>query len=232
MFDTLFDWASHGHEKTLNQRVRPGLIIILNKSTEQVHGALDDVEETTRQMLRAFESLTRFAELRRKWEARGHTIRKAEDLIHCYYLSFRVISIPAYSSRPAMATQVADMIQQLYKEIRQMSRIVRTKRKSYNMDLDVAGFNAYVKNAAQTLARDLKSVVDFHQMQMCSGDSRLPGRFSEHLVQLMSNMLKERRLDEADETGGEARLVRDLIPFIACCIVAQIPKNEPGESIS
>ena len=232
MFDTLFDWAKQGHEKTLNQRIRPGLIIVLNKSTETVHDALSNPDKATEKMLRAYESLSRFREMQRMWRKRGRRVETARDLIHCYYYAFKVISIPTYSSSPPVANQTSESIKTLYRKIRDMSDCIREKRKSYNMDLDTSSFNSYMEKAAKKLAVDLNSAIDFHHIQMSSGDSRLPNRFSEHLLQLMSNMVRMRGLDQSNEIGGEAQLVEDLIRYIASCIAAQVQPNPDSSKFS
>jgi hypothetical protein len=231
MFEKLFDWARHGHEKTLNQRVRPGLIIILNKNTESAHEALQNPETATQEMLQKFQSSSRFRELQQNWRNRGRQVKTAKDLIHCYYYAFRVISIPSYTkASPPMATQIATAIQALYKKVCEMSQCIRDKREKCNMDLDVSSFSSYMEYAAKKLARDYKCAIDFHHMELSSGNSRLPKRFSEHLVQLMRNMAKTRKLDVTNETKGESQMVEDLIPFIASCIVAQVPHPNSSKS--
>lgn len=230
MFDTLFNWARQGHEKTLNQRVRPGLIIVLNKSTELVHDALGTPDQATRQMLNAYARSSKFRKLQRTWEKRGKHVRSAEELIYCYYHAFQVVSIPTYSSSPAVAGQMASALRGLYQKIREMSERVRIERRSFNIDPDVSTFNSYVEYAASKLAKDYKAAVDFHYMQMSSGDSSLPTQFSEHLVQLMSSMAKLRGLNNTNDVGGEAQLVEDIIPFIGSCIVSQVSLSDHSKS--
>jgi hypothetical protein len=228
MLDTLFDWAKDGHERTLNQRVRPGLIIVLNKNTAQSHDILGDVNEATQKLLNSFQNSTRFEELCRKWKARGRTVRTAEELILCYYDFFRVLSVPTHTTQPPVAKQIAHQLRTLYEEIEAMSRRIREKRRTFNMDLDVSSFSAYLEHSVNTLARDHRNSIDFHRLS--EGDYALPSKFSEHLVQLLSNMVKLRELDTTNIVGGEAGLVVDAIPFIAACIMAQLPRSgTPGE---
>ncbi|MBE3046816.1 hypothetical protein IMZ48_30665 [Candidatus Bathyarchaeota archaeon] len=229
MFDTLFDWARQGHEKTLNQRIRPGLIIILNKSTEIVHNALGTPEQATSRMLDAYAKSSKFRDMQRMWEKRGLRIKTAEDLIRCYYFDFKVVSIPTYTSSPLVATQMAEALKGLYRKILDMSACIRKKRRTFSMDPDVSTFNSHVEYAAKKLAKDYKATLNFHYMQMSSGKSSLPSRFSEHLVQLMSNMANMRGLDGSNEIGGEAQLVEDIVPFIASCIVAQVSQTDSSK---
>ncbi|KAK3941958.1 hypothetical protein QBC46DRAFT_352819 [Diplogelasinospora grovesii] len=220
ILEEMFKWAKDGHEKTLNQRVRPGLVIVLNKMAQESHEVLSSVEKATRQLLDSFQRSSRYGELRMKWAARGRTINKAEDLILCYYDSFRVISIPQHTkTSPATARRISAQIKVLYGEIRDVSYSIRKKRRALNMDLDVASLNAYLLQSVTALARDHHNALDFHRL--AEGDSALPRRFSEHLLQLLSNMVKHRRLDQAQEVGGESGLITSVIPYIAASIVAQ-----------
>lgn len=223
----MFQWAKEGHEKTLNQRVRPGLIIILNKMPSGSHNALASVNDATRRLLENFEQSTRFSELQKKWKLRGKEVTTAEELILCYYDSFRVISIPQYTpTSPAAVKNTSDQIKTLYEEIGAMSRLIRKKRQILNMEPDVASLNAYLKQALINLGRDYQSTIDFHQLS--DRDYNLPRRFSEHLVHVMANVAKQRNFDTSQAAGGEANLVFQMTPYIAACIVAQIEHESSG----
>lgn len=229
ILERMFAWARDGHEKTLNQRVRPGLIIILNKMSVDAHDMLSSVETATRQLLESFQRSTRFQELQRKWKSRGRIVNTAEELILCYYESFRVISIPQHTpSSPAIVQGISGQVKSLYEQIVSMSEEIRTKRQSLNLDLDVSSLNAYLLRSAIALGRDYHNSLDFHELS--DGDSALPRRFSEHLLQLMSRMSKIRHFDTNQAVGGEAELVLQLTPYIAACIMAQLDHgNDPGE---
>ncbi|KAI0902824.1 hypothetical protein F4823DRAFT_629883 [Ustulina deusta] len=203
----MFQWAKEGHEKTLNQRVHPGLIIILNKMPSGSHNALASVNDATRRLLENFEQSTRFSELQKKWRSRGKEIKTAEELILCYYDSFRVISIPQYTpSSPATVKETSDQIKILYEEIGAMSKLIRKKRQSLNMEPDVASLNAYFKQALINLGKDYQSAIDFHHLS--DGD-------------LAST---------CQATGGEANLILQMTPYIAACIVAQIEHESLDEA--
>ncbi|KAK0628303.1 hypothetical protein B0T17DRAFT_149884 [Bombardia bombarda] len=221
ILEEMFTWAKDGHEKTLNQRVRPGLVIVLNKMANDTQDAMSSVDKATNSLLDSFQRSTRYGELRSRWHARGRIINSAKDLILCYYHSFRVIAIPQHTTAsPATSKRISSQIKVFYGEILSMSNRIRQRRRFLNMDLDVASLNAYLLQSVTTLARDYNNALDFHRL--ADGDSALPRRFSEHLLQLMSNMVKLRQLDTTQILGGEVKLIEDLIPYIAACIVAQV----------
>ncbi|KAI5921413.1 hypothetical protein F4810DRAFT_712454 [Camillea tinctor] len=219
----LFDWAKEGLERTLNQRVRPGLIIVLNKNSEASDKLLHDVDHATNELLRSFEQSSRYTEFRDKWKSRGRTITSARDLIKCYYHDFRVVSIPLHARTPSTAKTVSRQIMTLYGEIRSLSDQIRTRRKSFNMNLDIASFNVYLEQSLRILARDHRSSIDFHPIS--ENDSPLPTRPSEHLSLLLGNLVKQRKLNTTMEIGGEARLIDDITPYLAACIVAPSPRS-------
>ncbi|KAM0227446.1 hypothetical protein ACHAP5_012176 [Fusarium lateritium] len=129
ILEQMFRWAKDGHERTLNQRVRPGLIIVLNKMPMDSHDVLSSIKKATRQLLPSFQKSTRFQELQQKWRARGRNIQNAEELILCYYDSFRVISIPQHTpSSPAVVQVISDQVKNLYNEILAVSDHIRRKQ--------------------------------------------------------------------------------------------------------
>ncbi|KAK0730097.1 hypothetical protein B0H67DRAFT_560740 [Lasiosphaeris hirsuta] len=226
ILEEMFNWAKDGHEKTLNQRVRPGLVIVLNKMPQDSQETMSSVERTTRSLLDSFQKSARFGELKKRWESRGREIHSARDLILCYYHSFRVISIPQHTAAsPTTAKKISQQIKILYGEIRAMSQRIRERRKSLGMDYDVASLSSYLLQSVTALGNDYNNALDFHRL--ADGDSALPRRFSEHLLQLMSNMVTLGGLDTTEEIGGESELVKDIIPYIAACIVSQLipPKD-------
>ncbi|KAH8888443.1 hypothetical protein GQ53DRAFT_826146 [Thozetella sp. PMI_491] len=220
ILETLFAWAKDGHEKTLNQRVRPGLIIILNKIPVHSRDGLRDAKVATSKLLRSFEKSDRFEELRRRWRRRGRSISNAEELVLCYYDFFRVISIPTYDRQPTTTDEIAGQIKGLYSEISSVSDHIREKRRSFNMDLDVANLDAYLKTTATILGHDYRNALDFHEV--LDGDANLPTSFGEHLARVLWNMVKIKRLNRKNKVGGEVQLLEDMVPYLAACIAARV----------
>lgn len=91
------------------------------------------------------------------------------------------------------------------------------------MNLDVTSFNTYLERAMRKLAKDLTSSIDFYHLS--EHGSPIPSRFSEHLSAVMARLQKSAGLEDDNEIGQETHLVKGLIPFMACCIAAQIPPH-------
>jgi hypothetical protein len=177
----LFEWASSGHERTLNQRIRPGLVIIINKFPDKSDAEWLDENYATRTLLAHFQLSDAFAEQREIWAKRGKTVKTAEDLILCYYDSFRVICVPNLTTSKS-ASVILQQYRTLYREIRSSSARLQEKRKHYGMNLDAESFTTYVEHAFNRLAKDFKSPIDFYYL--ASKDPIIPRYFNEHCMSL------------------------------------------------
>jgi len=228
MLATLFNWGQTGHDKTFNKRARPGLIIIMNKTTEQSHRALGGASAATAQLLRSFQDTQRFRDQQQLWSRRTEMpILSIEQLIRCYYQDFCVVSVPSYTSEvPSVAGEIASSLRNLYNTIRWMSDRVRDLRRPNTAD--ISRFGARFLKTAQELAKDCSRGIDL--LDINPSNTRLPQTFHEHLVHAASSLSKTRGLDIETTLGGEIRLVRDMIPFVAVCIVSQLRQVDPSKS--
>lgn len=217
----MFQWASSGHERTLNQRIRPALLIIINKLPRRSDPEWLDVEYATKKFLSHFELSGVFNDLRRKWDARGRTVKTAEDLILCYYDSFRVVCIPDLTDRISTKL-IAQQLGIFYKEIRQSSAQLRDKRLRVGMNLDVESFITYMEHAFFRLTKDLKAPIDFYYLS--SRDSNIPSRFNEHVTSLIVKMLQQSDYGHTNQLGQEQQLLARLTPYLACCIAIQVSR--------
>jgi hypothetical protein len=223
----LIKWARSGHERTLNQSIRPGLVIVVNKLAPGNDKWLD-VNYATEELLNTYPPSGAFDDLRRKWATRGENLQTAEDVILRYYDSFRVVCIPdfvpsAYNSAAAMTPLVARQLKELDREIRTSSQRLRRKRLDVGMNLDVTSFTTYVEHAFNRLTKDLRAPIDFYYLE--SRDPTVPSRFSEHLTSVIIKLLSRYNYNHTNERKQEENLLSRLIPYLACCISLQIPSS-------
>ena len=222
----MFQWASSGHERTVNQRIRPALLIIINKFPQRSDPQWFDVDHATEKLLSHLQLSGSFNDLRARWASRGKTIETAQDLILCYYDSFRVVCVPDLTSLPS-ATLISQQLQSLYQEIRLASSRLREKRIKVGMNLDVESFNTYVEHAFNRLTKDLKAPIDFYYLS--SSDPIIPSRFSEHMTSVIVKMLIKTKYAIANDTGQEIDLLNRLTPYLASCIAIQISAGPDTE---
>ncbi|KAL8925657.1 MAG: hypothetical protein Q9208_003340 [Pyrenodesmia sp. 3 TL-2023] len=214
--DHLFQRASIGHERTFNQRIRPGLIIIINKDAPDSDERWLDVDYATNGLLRHLELSTKFADLKEQWRLRGSRISTARELILCYYDSFRIICIPSLT--PETTHEITVQYSRLYLEILDTSRRLRRKRIQAHMNLNVRSFCNYVEHVYNRLARDLQSSVDFHYL--ASRNASRPIKFRDHVVALIVKLKEEEENVDPPCDVQETKLINRVIPFLASCIAS------------
>lgn len=225
----LFQWAASGHDRTVNQRVKPGLLIVINKDTPTVDGQWLDVQYATKTLLSHLELSTAFADLRRIWKIRGKILNTAEDLILCYYDSFRIICIPNLSSTTTHS--IATQYGKLYDEVRTASETLRQKKIRVGMNLNVSSFSQYLIHALTRLTRDITSSIDFHYM--AETDKARPSEFRGHMTALFTLLVKLRmngeNVKKLTDAVNEQAVVDSLTPFVACCIASELPRRKSKE---
>ena len=219
----LFTWASSGHDLTLNQRIKPGLIIIVNKDRQDpgTNARWLDPDYATRTLLSQLELSPVFRELRNKWVAQEKILRTAEDLILCYYDSFWVLFIPNLGLRTARL--IAKQYRTLYSKIRQSSKHLREKRMKVGMKLDVVSFDVYIEEALNRLAKGINSQIDFYYL--ANRESAMPSKFSEHLTALIARLWIKEGYDLSTGDRNEEVLLARLTPYLASCIASQMPST-------
>ena len=118
-FVRLLNWAATSIESATNQSVLPHVIVVLNKSHALLRDEDFDVDLATRKLLLdANQSLTvnsDIAQLVQYWQGQDHArdISCAEDLLDCYYSSFKVVRIPEKGRYMLMNQQVKRLQDQI-----------------------------------------------------------------------------------------------------------------------
>lgn len=188
-----------------------------------------DVDYATETLLLHLELSPAFADLRSTWRKRGKVLKTAEDLILCYYDSFRIICIPKLDQ---MTTHTIDIqFGKLYKEVRQAMEKMRVKKKSVGMNLNVQSFNKYMEYAFERLARDRTSSIDFHYLE--SKDASRPRRFHEHMLALMISLKEEEERHSPNSVADHQAFLTNLVPFLATCVAFGVRgKNMSSDGMS
>jgi hypothetical protein len=183
-----------------------------------------DVDFATKRLLSTFQLSGAFSDLCKKWAMQGKSISTAEDLILCYYDSFRVICVPDLVD-PKSANLIAKQYRTLYLEITRSSAKLREKRVRVGMNLDVQSFSTYVEHAFNRLTKDLAAPIDFYYLS--SKDPVIPSRFNEHMTAVIVKLLHQSDYQRSDQTGQEKQLMDKLTPYLASCIAIQMAGSGP-----
>jgi hypothetical protein len=225
--EKLFEWASNSHDRTYNQRIRPGLLIIVNNSSppiEHNRGKWLDPNYATEKLLNAIDISESFPDQCEEWRRRGRDIRSARDLILCYYESFRVVHIPTLSY--ATAEDVTFQHEKLYREIRQASTRLRETREQLGMSLNTTAFVQYMDHAFNRLAKDIRKSINFYYLSYRGEE--VPSKFSDHLTSLIAAVQEDQR---PDGLGQERELLNQLRPYIAGCVVLHTSNQQDGSGM-
>lgn len=225
----LLDWASSGHEWNFNQRVRPGLLIIVNKDgrTGDTGRQWCDVDYATKTLTDKLSLSDRFKRLQELWHQRGKELETTKDLILCYYDSFRVVCIPSLNAQST--TVIAAQFEKLYFEIQASSQKLRRKRQLVGMDLDVESLMLYMNHAFHRLSKGLKNPIDFHYL--ATKVSQTPTGFPGHLVNVLATLKDNQQGPSAEASiGQEQRLLNSVIPYLASSIVLEISTTRPSRN--
>ncbi|KAF4334927.1 calcium-independent phospholipase a2 [Fusarium beomiforme] len=216
----LIDWAQESHDRILNQRMKPALVIIINKDVE-TGLYTSSSSDPTEQLLRSFQNTERFENLQALWEEREHPITTTADLLRCYYSDFKVVLIPALTrkSSPVEAVSVSKSIKKLYEAIRTSVTKVRSAKINNGTESDLATLNTHLSRSLTVLGQDLRAALDLHDI--VREDSPIPTELSDHMAATLQQMSIARGLDKTDEIGGEQALVDSFTPYVGTCISAQ-----------
>jgi hypothetical protein len=220
----LFNWASCGHQRITNQRVRPSLVMIINKFVLQDSDYLN-VDYATEKLLSQFQLSGSFSEQVDEWQKRGKTLKTASDLILCYYSSIRVVCIPAHpgghgSEARKAARYIAQQYRVLDQEIRLAYKRQRDTKLSLDMNLTVETFNNFVDHAFDRLSRNLNTSIDFYYLS--TQHRSAPSSFNSHLTNLIYRLLQANNYDKSNEVGFEEVLLQNLLPYLSWCISTQV----------
>ncbi|KAM5355009.1 hypothetical protein ACJ41O_001655 [Fusarium nematophilum] len=188
-------------------------------------------------LLGSYERTEHFRHLQAVWRERGQIVDTAKELLLCYYSSLNVVVIPALAQRspPSTATSVYRCIGDLYETIQEESRLMQDMKKRRNVKLNVSMLDSHLCRALEVLGMDHLAALDLHLVT--SEDSAHPKTFSDHvattLYRLINVHIREREAgDETRELANEQPLVKAFTPYLAACIVAQLPENVDQETLS
>ncbi|KAK0798267.1 hypothetical protein LTR75_009566 [Friedmanniomyces endolithicus] len=155
--ERLITWGS----AALMQPSLPSAIVALNGSDHIATEGSWDVDTTTSQCLntlsRAFQTNVQFRRDAQTRRNRGQRIESLQDLLLCYYSSFRVVHIPV-STRPAL---VKAQITRLYRTAMGACRAANERKVQLRLKMNAEEMQSYIHMAFDHFTRDLDTPFDF-----------------------------------------------------------------------
>ena len=223
----LLDWGAAALEKSMNQPALPHCVVTLNGSHPAIATAQWDVEHATRSLLlsvsNAFdciEGVPQFCELAKHWRELGREINTVEDLILCYYASFKVVRVPAEPRYTLMSQQVEKLYATIQSNCeRSHEAKIRTRLLTNAEELDQylqSGFDHF------TLHID----VPFNFMQVSLTRNPISQGFGGHILQLCETL--NSRLPSREPTMMKWTF-RNLSNMLASCVLLDCARFHKGE---
>lgn len=181
----LIDWGAAALERSINQPTLPHCVVVVNDSDATLDESEWDSECATRSLLSSVqgainytEGVPRLRELADHWRKLGRGVCSIEDLILCYYGSFKVVRMPAgkrFRRMEEQVTQLRGLIQEC------CDRSFEAKRRT-RMQTDAAELDWYLQSGFDHFTTHLDLPFDFMQVSLVQNP--IPHDFGDHILQL------------------------------------------------
>lgn len=221
----LIDWGAAALERSVNQPTLPHCIVALNCSEATIDPAQWDSDHATQALLSSVrgainytEGVPRFRALADHWRKLGRDVCSIEDLILCYYSSFRVVRLPNRSQINRMQEQVS----QLRRAIKQCCHKSSEAKQRTRMQTDAVELGVFLQSGFDHFASHLDLPFDF--MQVSLAHNPIPQSFGDHILHLCL-AIQRLCLDEQDRTR---RLLERMGSFVASCVMLDCTRYRKG----
>jgi hypothetical protein len=225
----LVDWAHDAFLSTTNQSVKPALLYIINQDNHSPFERWSNVDFATRTILEKLRKSNRFKEEQEIWRERDVIIESADELLNCYYSSFKVIFIPQFlpSNPICEASEVNNQYATLYGTIDKLSLQSSDDRMSAGILFDLETLSRHCNSVLEELSRDPDAPVDLHRLAEPS--QKYPTSFTTHALNVLSRLQeqspRDRRTGHA-AINSEVSLVSSKLSYFANCIAGEIGRSK------
>lgn len=223
----LLDWGAAALEKSMNQPALPHCIVALNDS----HPALDekqwDIRHATQSLLASvgdtfdgLEGVPQFRRLASHWRKLGRAINNIEDLILCYYASFKVVRIPA----GPQYTLISQQIEKLHATIRTDCQASHEAKRRARLLTNADELNLYLQSGFDHFAAHID--VPFNFMQVSLLRNPIPKDFGGHILQLCEAL--NSRIPSREPTTVKW-MFQQLSVVLASCVLLDCARFRKGQ---
>ena len=221
----LIDWGAAALERSINQPALPHCIVVLNCSDAALETEQWDADAATQTLLFTVrgaidhaEGVPQFRALAEHWRDLGRNICSIEDLILCYYSSFKVVRLPTGSQLNRMKEQVS-LLRRLIGQCCQKSS---QEKHHTRMLSDTVELGKYLQSGFDHFTSHLDIPFDF--MQVSLAHNPVPHNFGDHILQLC---LAIQRLCFRDQDSTR-RLLERVGSFVASCVLLDCIRRRKG----
>lgn len=223
----LLDWGAAALEKSINQPTLPHCIVVLNGSHPGIESAQWDSSHATKSLLSSvsnafdrIEGVARFRQLADHWRGLGREINSVNDLILCYYASFKVVRIPAAPQYMLISQQV----DKLHAAIHANCRASHEAKRRARLLLDTDELNLYIQSGFDHFTTHIE--VPFNFMQVSLRRNPIPRNFGGHILQLCESL--SARMPSRDAARVES-VFGKLNVVLASCVLLDCARFRKGQ---
>jgi hypothetical protein len=225
----LLEWADASLETSVNHPTLPHAIIVLNAS--ETNDSTEDwsSEYATERLLAANRGCIDsnkgnpvISELARGWRQRGKRINTIDDLIHCYYSSFKVMRIP--HKMGGKYQLLHDQVHGLHGLIKASCQLSFNTKRQANMLAKSFEMETLFQFAFDHFAQTL--VMPFNFIAVSIRNNPLPENFGDHILQLAIVV-------QAHNGNFTATWIFDhILVLVASSVLLDCVRNRKGKTIS
>lgn len=169
-------------------------------------------------------SFASFSSLVDKWKERGKIIRSTEELILCYYDTFKVVCIPSLMTAPTRV--IIGQFEKLYSEIQRASEAVGARREAVGNKMDVESFSFHTQHAFELFSKSLDDAFNFHYVS--DKIAVIPEDFADRLVVLLAKLMNQYTASMETIVGQEAAMLDSFVPYLASCLALEYAERIKG----
>lgn len=223
----LIGWGAAALERSVNQPALPHCIVVLNGSDSEIDRREWDSQCATESLLSSvdnafdrIEGVPQFRELARYWQLLGRRVTSVEDLLLCYYGSFKVIRVPA----GPQYTLIDQQMDKLHTAIRGSCMASHQAKRRARLLTDAGELDEYLQSGFDHFTSHLD--VPFNFMQVSLARNPIPRDFGGHILQLYETL--SARIPSREPTVIRWKFWK-LSPLLGSCVLLDCARFRKGQ---
>lgn len=211
LLDKIIDWAHASLETSIGQPALPHAIVVLNATDLRVDPQeWDDATATETLMSSVADAVDqnhRFHQLAAFWRQKGYTINTTHDLLLRYYMSIRVVRVPAQGRYMLLNEQIGKLHSMITKACNESYQWKRMTRMLFTID----ELNIYLQAAFDHFSQHLDKPFNFIEIALQANP--IPFDFGGNILNLVRSL--SRLYPEKDGPW----LFSSISAMVASCII-------------
>ncbi|KAM0714524.1 hypothetical protein Q7P37_009820 [Cladosporium fusiforme] len=223
----LVAWGSAALERSVNQPTLPHCIVVLNGSDAGIDQSQWDSAHATESLLSTvsnaldpIEGVPQFRAAGEYWQRLGKRIDTIEDLILCYYATFKVVRVPA----GPQYTLIDEQVEKLHAAIRAACKSSHEAKRRARLLIGAEELGGYLQSGFDHFVTHLD--IPFNFMQVSLAQHPIPQDFGGHILhlcQILSSRIPSWEPAEIQWMLGQ------LSAVLASCVLLDCARFRKGQ---